>query len=284
MNPFDAFQNQLTIFEHFLQDWIDHYKKKMPIENERLIDAFEYALSGGKRFRPLLTILTARVFKQDLQYVLPYACGIEFLHTYSLIHDDLPAMDNASKRRGRPSLHKAFDEATAILTGDALLTEAFELAIYHKPPHQETSSLIKLLVQAAGGRGMISGQMMDLQTINDKHDLDLEQLYNLKTGAVISACVIGAALLSGAQESSLVVFKDFAQKLGIAFQIADDLEDFEQDSFKKPQTVNCVHQWGLKKAKERLETLSKEALDILESISETKDLQSLARWNMNRVL
>ena len=285
MNPFkESFQSQLTVFDHFLQNWINNYKKKIPLESKILVDAFEYALSGGKRFRPLLAILTAKVFKKDIQCVLPYACAIEFLHTYSLIHDDLPAMDNASKRRGRPSLHKAFDEATAILTGDALLTEAFELAICHTANDQNISSLIGLLVQAVGGRGMISGQIMDLQTIN-KHDhpLNLEWFYSLKTGALISASVVGVAILLEVQESSSLALKKIAQKLGIAFQIADDIEDFEQDKLKA-KTVNCVYQWGFKKAKERLDALSKQALDILISITGTEDLQKLVQWNLRRIL
>ena len=162
--PLEAsFQNELNLFNQFLQSWIKKYQKSIPTQAQQLVDALKYALTGGKRFRPLLVILTAKIFRKDLKLALPYACAVEFLHTYSLIHDDLPAMDNADKRRGQPSLHKSFDEATAILTGDALLTEAFALAVSHQRKSFNTALLIQLLVQTAGGRGMIGGQILDLQ-------------------------------------------------------------------------------------------------------------------------
>ena len=283
-SPFKAvFQEELDLLNCFFQNWITNYHKSIPCNNKQLVDAFKYAFTGGKRFRPLLVILTAKAFKQNIQHILPYACAVEFLHIYSLIHDDLPAMDNAEKRRGRLSLHKAFNEAVAILTGDALLTEAFSLAISYKPKSlQDISPLIHLLVQAIGGRGMISGQMIDLQAIHDSQPIDLEQLYDLKTGALISTSVIGAAMLSEVQDSTVLKLKSFAQKLGIAFQIADDLEDFEGQSDKKASIINCAHQWGLKTAKEKLCAFYREALDILKSIENTEDLQKLIQLHFEK--
>lgn len=280
-----AFQEELAFFHQFLQTWIEKYQKNVPSKNNQLIEALKYALKGGKRFRPLLVILTTKSFKQDVKCVLPYACSVEFLHTYSLIHDDLPAMDNAEKRRGRLSLHKAFNEAIAILTGDALLTEAFGLAVSYKPKFlKDTSSLVQLLVQAAGGQGMISGQMIDLQAIHDGQSIDLEQLYDLKTGALISSSVMGAAVLSEVQEPTVLKLKDFAQKLGIAFQIADDLEDFEEQSDGKLNIINCAHQWGLKTAREKLYALYQEALGILKSIENTENLQNLMQLHFKKHL
>ena len=150
-----SLQEQHALFEAFLDHWLEDYAKEVPSENKELIRAFKYALKGGKRFRPLLVLSTAKTFHKDLNAVLPFACAVEFIHTYSLIHDDLPAMDNAAMRRGRPSHHKAFSEATAILTGDALLTEAFTLAIHESrsAPYDHSAALVYLLACAAGGKG-----------------------------------------------------------------------------------------------------------------------------------
>ena len=299
--PGTSFQDELNFFNQFLESWIKRYQKNIPTQAQQLVNALKYALGGGKRFRPLLVILTAKAFKQDLKSVLPYACAVELLHTYSLIHDDLPAMDNAEKRRGRLSLHKAFNEAIAILTGDALLTETFELAVFYKPKFlQDTSSLVQLLVQAAGGRGMVSGQILDLQAVDlqaadpqvvdlritdpqaiNWQKIDLEHLYELKTGALISASIIGAAMLSGARKSDILKLKSFARKLGIAFQIADDLEDFEEQSNDK-SVINYVHQWGIQTAKKKLHEYLRQSLDILKSVKNTKDLQKLMRLHFNR--
>lgn len=280
-----AFQEELASFHQFLQNWIEKYQKSVPSKNNQLIDSFRYALKGGKRFRPLLVILIAKTFKQNIKSVLPYACSVEFLHTYSLIHDDLPAMDNSDKRRGCLSLHRAFNEAIAILTGDALLTEAFSLAVSYKPKSlQDISPLIHLLVQAVGGRGMISGQMMDLQAIHDGQPIDLKQLYDLKTGVLISSSIMGAAVLSEVQEPAILELKKFAQKLGIAFQIADDLEDFEDQSYGKLNIINCAHQWGLKTAKEKLYVLYQEALGILRSIENTESLQNLMQLHFKKYI
>ena len=299
-SPFEvAFQEELNALDRFLQNWIKNYKKSVPPENKQLVDAFKYALVGGKRFRPLLTLLTAKAFKQDIKHLLPYAWSVELLHTYSLIHDDLPAMDNAEKRRGRLSLHKAFNEAIAILTGDALLTEAFELAVSYKPkPLQNTSLLVQLLVQAVGGRGMISGQMLDLQAagthaadpqvvdlqIANNRSIDLERLYDLKTGALISASILGAAMISGVKKRELSKLKVFAQKLGIAFQIADDLEDFNEQSDEKANIINYAHQLGVQVAKRKLHKLFSQSLEVLKTIENTKALQKLMHLHFERQL
>ncbi len=314
-----AFQKELDLLDRFLQSWIENYRKNVPPENKQLVEALKHALVGGKRFRPLLALLIAKAFKQDMKCVLPYACSIEFLHSYSLIHDDLPAMDNAEKRRGRLSLHKAFNEGTAILTGDALLTEAFELAVSHKSRFlQDTSSLICLLVQAVGGRGMISGQMLDLQAVDlqavdlqavdpqavdpqavdpqavdpqvvdlqvsNNKSINLERLYDLKTGGLICASIIGAAMISGVKELDLLKLKSFAHKLGIAFQIADDLEDFNEQSDKSANVINCAHQWGVQVAKKKLYKLFSQSLEILKSIENTKGLQMLMRLHFEKQL
>lgn len=279
-----SLQKQHALFESFLDNWLKDYEKEIPSENKELIKAFNYALKGGKRFRPLLVLSTAKTFQKDLDEVLPFACAVEFIHTYSLIHDDLPAMDNASMRRGRPSHHKTFNEATSILTGDALLTEAFTLAIQDRPsfPYDQSSAIVYLLACAAGGRGMVSGQMMDLQAVKNSK-LNLEYIHFCKTGALICICIVGAATLSGLPAELIRHLKDFGQDLGNAFQIADDLEDIHQE--KKPQnTVNCAYRWGVKKALDKLHHLSHQALAFLKHIPESQDLQSLVKFNLHRAI
>ena len=287
--PFiSSFQSELSLFHQFLQNWIKKYQESIPHQAHQLIEALKYAVVGGKRFRPLLAILTAKAFRQDVEHILPYACAVEFLHTYSLIHDDLPAMDNADKRRGRSSLHKAFNEATAILAGDALLTEAFILAVSYKSQNlEDTSTLVDILGQAVGGRGMISGQILDIRLVNSQiagnKSIDLEELYSLKTGALISASIVGIAMLSGIKDSDILKLKDFAYKLGIAFQVADDLEDFEQQSDHK-SVINCAHQWGVQVAQKKLWKLYNQSLDILKSIENTEGLQKLIRLHFSKSL
>ncbi len=288
-----SFQEMVVLFDKFLQDWINTYQQKIPPENKQLIKAIKYALKGGKRFRVLLALSVAKslntkslltkesIQKENMHFVLPFACGVEFIHTYSLVHDDLPAMDNASQRRGRLSLHKAFDEATAILVGDTLLTEAFSLVAYY-PIHAK--ALVELLALAAGGQGMISGQMMDLQAKNHAH-LDLEKLYTLKTGALILAPVVGTATLLKARTLVVTHLEKFAQNLGIAFQIADDLEDFDSTDSHTVPSINCVQRWGFHKAKKKLQDYSLNAIKALEPIAENLDithLVQLVELNVNR--
>lgn len=279
-----SLKKQKALFESFLENWLKKYQELIPSENQELIKSFRYALEGGKRFRPLLVLAAAKAFKADAEKILPFACAVEFIHTYSLIHDDLPAIDNSDKRRGKASHHKVFGEATSILTGDALLTEAFNLAIREKAafPYHQTSAVIYILVVAAGGRGMVSGQMLDLKALKDA-SLDLEQIHFYKTGSLITSCVLGTGHLSGVSAQTMIKLKEFGDHLGCAFQIADDLEDIYQE--KKPETkVNCAYRWGVKETLERLAALSAHALNILDEIPQSQDLQDLVKFNLNRVL
>jgi len=205
---------------------------------DRIIAAMRYAaLAGGKRLRPFLAIETAGLFDVAAETAANAAAAIECVHCYSLVHDDLPAMDNDDLRRGRPTVHKAFDEWTAILAGDALLTLAFEvLAGLAAPGGPGTNAaLIASLARAAGPAGMVGGQCLDLEA--DKLGLPVEpdaahveRLQALKTGAIIrSACEFGA-ILGQAGESERRALQTYGQRLGVAFQIADDLLDVEGDA------------------------------------------------------
>lgn len=196
---------------------------------QRIIyDAMRYSLfAGGKRLRPILMWETARMCGGDWEDVEPFACAMEMIHTYSLIHDDLPAMDNDDLRRGMPTNHIKFGEAHAILAGDALLNRAFEITSEYKYINPERAlRAMAVLAKSSGTEGMIGGQVVDLDAEGRKISLDeLRYIHLLKTGAIIrSSCVIGA-VMAGADEDSIKAVDEYARNLGVAFQIRDDILD-----------------------------------------------------------
>jgi len=202
-------------------------------QKSRLLSAMHYSLmAGGKRIRPILCISAASAANENDMDVLPTACAIECIHTYSLIHDDLPSMDNDDLRRGNPTCHKAFDEATAILAGDALLTLAFEIlseeTLSHTP--QVRLEIIRIIANAAGPYGMIEGQMRDIASETKRlSENELEQLHNLKTGALITASVNAGAILAKATEKQQQQLNVYAQNIGLAFQVIDDVLNVKGD-------------------------------------------------------
>lgn len=203
---------------------------------KRLIEAVRYsALGAGKRIRPFLLIETAKLFGVSSAGVLRAAAALEMIHCYSLIHDDLPAMDNDDLRRGKPTSHRAFDEATAILAGDALLTYAFDVLADEKTSLNASlrANLVLGLARASGLGGMVGGQMLDLQAESSPEPLSLaeiEQLQAMKTGALLVYAVDAGAMLGGCDEISRQKLREFARKLGVAFQIADDILDHTGDA------------------------------------------------------
>ena len=196
-----------------------------------VIEAARYSLfAGGKRLRPILCLASAEVVGGDIEPVLPAACALEMIHTYSLIHDDLPAMDNDDFRRGVPTNHKVFGEAIAILAGDALLTEAFEYFALSGVSPRKVTEVILIAVKAAGYRGMIGGQVIDLECENRKVDLaTVEYMHIHKTGALLSASLEIGAILGGGDQVQTSALKNYGHHVGLAFQITDDLLDVEGD-------------------------------------------------------
>lgn len=198
-------------------------------------EASRYSLfAGGKRLRPILCLAAVDVFGGAQETVLPAACALEMIHTYSLIHDDLPAMDNDDFRRGRPTNHKVFGEAMAILAGDALLTEAFSLmtdaGARGTVPAERLIRVIAVIARAAGYRGMVGGQVIDLESESREVDLaTVEYMHLRKTGALISASLEAGAILGGASEEQIAALTRYGHHLGLAFQITDDLLDIEGD-------------------------------------------------------
>jgi geranylgeranyl diphosphate synthase, type II len=211
----------------------------------RLASAMRYSvLGGGKRLRPVLCLMATEACGGDPEAALPAACALEFVHTYSLIHDDLPAMDNDDLRRGRATCHKAFDEATAILAGDALLTLAFELIAREVEPASAALECVRVLAEAAGPAGMVGGQMADLQAEQQALDehcegslAELEAIHRRKTGALLRAPLQMGALIALAPETHRNALDHYGRAVGLAFQIVDDLLDVQGDETKLGKRV-----------------------------------------------
>jgi len=256
-----------------------------------LIDAMRYGVfNGGKRIRPTLVYLACEALDTDLSLADKPACAIELIHAYSLIHDDLPAMDDDDFRRGKPSCHVKFDEATAILAGDALQTMAFEtLACDTQLTLQTRLDLIRELSSAAGASGMVAGQAIDISFENKQVDpVSLENMHRRKTGCLISACLKFGAIISAASPAKTETMEQFGQVLGLAFQIRDDILDVigDEQTIGKPvgsdmsnEKSTFVSVYGLDEASRRLDQLLVDALAALAPLGPTaRPLGDIARF------
>ena len=220
------FRDQIAQYRAAIEEFLQgQFCEDLP--QKRLFDAMRYSLlAGGKRIRPVLTLEFCRICGGDWRSALPFACALEMIHTYSLIHDDLPCMDNDDYRRGRLTNHKVFGEALAVLAGDGLLTAAFETAASAATDPAVTVKAIRILAEQAGELGMVGGQVLDMDA--EEQELTEQGIYDIqcrKTGALIqAACQIGVVAASGTQQQ-LDAAKTYAQNLGLAFQIRDDMLD-----------------------------------------------------------
>ncbi len=265
---------------------------------EQLRQAISYSqLNGGKRVRPLLVYAAAKAIDtsaHDNKQLDKVAASVEMLHTYSLIHDDLPAMDDDDLRRGQPTCHKAFDEATAILAGDALQTRAFELLTEItgcEPPTQ--LALVATLAKASGSRGMVGGQAMDLAAVDQNINLaQLETMHSLKTGALIRAAVTMGAQFAQANPEQLKSLDDYAEAIGLAFQVQDDILDIESDTatlgktqgadiaLNKPTYPALL---GMQGAKEKAQQLHNQAIVALAGFDDNaQPLRDLSAYIISR--
>ncbi|MDO5142661.1 MAG: polyprenyl synthetase family protein [Eubacteriales bacterium] len=207
---------------------------------DRIFEAARYSLlAGGKRLRPMIVLAFCRLCGGQTAQALSFACALEMIHTYSLIHDDLPCMDDDDLRRGRPSCHRAFDEVTAVLAGDGLLTAAFETAAEAPLPAETVLAGIRCLGRAAGMNGMIAGQVLDLGAEHRQIELDaLRLLQDLKTGCLLrAACELGCIAAGRQDADTLAAARRYGEKLGLAFQIQDDILDIEGDAAALGKTV-----------------------------------------------
>ena len=260
-----------------------------------LLEAMDYSLTaGGKRIRPVLAMEFARLGGLEAGEALPVACAVEMLHTYSLIHDDLPCMDNDDLRRGRPTCHKAFDEATAVLAGDGLLTAAFETAAAAEGlPAETVLQCIRILGRAAGMNGMIAGQVLDMGAEHRQLTLEeLQLLQSLKTGCLLwAACELGCAAAGCTDENLLEQAHLYGESLGLAFQIQDDLLDIEGDSAVLGKTTGKDARdekstfpslLGQEACRLLADELTEQAVQAVAGVEDSGFLQWLARSLMGR--
>jgi geranylgeranyl diphosphate synthase type II len=256
-------------------------------------EAMRYSIfAGGKRLRPLLALMAGEVCGGTPEEVLPVACALEMIHTYSLIHDDLPAMDNDDFRRGKLSNHKQFGEAMAILAGDALLTQAFYIVAVYSPRKSQIPPLIEELAEASGSQGMVGGQVLDILSEGQSYDLPhLEQIHRSKTAALLRASLRLGAIAVGAESSQIKRLGDYGEHLGLAFQIKDDILDRtgslevlgktpDKDQAQKKITYPLL--MGLEKAQEWANHQAQAAIDSLGKELDCKTLVDLAHYVVER--
>lgn len=262
----------------------------------KVLDAMQYSVSnGGKRIRPILAIEFSKLVNGNMDCALDMGCAVEMIHTYSLIHDDLPCMDNDDMRRGKPSCHKAFGETNALLAGDALLTEAFGVLSACKGiPDENIVRTVMFLSSFAGINGMVGGQVLDLQFEEQKPTVDeILKMYSLKTcGLIKASCVLGCLTADVYDEEKIKASIDYAENLGIAFQIQDDILDIEGDALKlgkpigsdaKNDKSTIVKYFGLEKSKELVKEYTNKAIMSLEKFDNNTDtLKQLAFMLIDR--
>jgi geranylgeranyl diphosphate synthase, type II len=251
---------------------------------ETIHRAVRYSLfAGGKRIRPVLVLASAEAVGGAIEDALPLACAVEMIHTYSLVHDDLPAMDNDDLRRGRPTNHKVYGEAIAILAGDALLTQAFQHLA--QLPEQAAASVVRrrlaataILAEACGTTGLVGGQVMDLESEGKSVPAEaLERLHRAKTGALLSACVRGGAVLGGASSDEIAHLTHYASAIGLVFQIVDDILDVTESAAQLGKTAGkdvqagkatYVSLHGIERARAMAAELLQQALDAVKPLGD----------------
>ena len=281
----------LTIQKKRVNEYLDEYLLPETVEPEIIHKAIRYSVfSGGKCFRATLCIAACEVFGGDVDRVLPVAAGIELIHTYSLIHDDLPCMDNDDLRRGKPTCHKVFGENIAVLAGDALNALAFNLI-----SRAEDCRLIRVLAQAIGTQGMIGGQVADVQS-SGREDItedDVNYIHMHKTAKLIKASIEMGAITAGATSVELIITEEFGSRIGLAFQIVDDILDIISSdevlgknvgSDEKQDKATYPKVFGLENSKSISREMVKKANEILNRIDcDTSILKELARFVVNRI-
>lgn len=293
------FKDWLTACQSRIEQKLDHWLPAASIHPARLHETMRYAvLDGGKRIRPLLVYAAGGALGVAEEALDGPACAVEFIHVYSLVHDDLPAMDDDDLRRGKPTCHKAFDEPTAILAGDALQTLAFH--VLARDPAIQTDAgarlkMIETLALATGSRGMAGGQAIDLAAVGHTLTLaELEDMHIHKTGALIRASVtLGALSLPGVDHALLERLDRYAKCIGLAFQIRDDIIDIESDTttLGKTQGADVARNkptypalLGMTEAKQRALDLHREALQCLDGLDERADpLRWIAGYIVERI-
>ena len=281
--------------KEFVDSALERYFPRETESTSTIHRAIRHSLfAGGKRIRPILAIAAFEAARGKGNQILPYGCALEMIHTYSLIHDDLPGIDNDDFRRGKPTCHKVFGEAIAILAGDALLTEAFKLMTDrfdrdNDSDHSLTLDVVNKVAQAAGILGMVGGQAMDIESEGREIDLPtLQYIHTHKTGALILVSIQIGGMLGGAKEETLKVLTHYGERVGLAFQIVDDILNVEGkaallgkstggDLSKRKATYPSL--FGIEESKRKAKELVRSAVDALSSFgTEVDPLRGIARF------
>ena len=271
----------------------------MPQQSEypsEIFEAMRYSVfAGGKRLRPILLLSACEALGGESEKAVDFACAIEMIHTYSLIHDDLPAMDNDDYRRGRLTSHKKFGEATAILAGDGLLHHAFEVMANAcvKDCNMQTVKAMQAIAHSAGVYGMLSGQVVDV--LSEGKEIDEKTMYFIhknKTAAMLQGALKAGAILAGATQKQIEIMEQAGEKIGVAFQIADDILDITSTleelgkpvhSDEKNEKNTYVTMYGIEKSQQMVETLSQEAISLFQTLGEKADfLIELTKYLIDR--
>jgi geranylgeranyl diphosphate synthase type II len=281
MNFNEELSSLASMVEGYLRGYFDQMLEEIPEKN--LAQSMRYSImAGGKRIRPVLTLATAKMLGVRAEDMMPVAAALEMIHTYSLIHDDLPAMDDDETRRGKPTNHVVYGEAMAILAGDALLNEAFELLLKNslKAGENMISALEAafIVVNAAGKDGMIAGQVIDMESEGKAVEAEtLTAMHRKKTGALLKACILAPAVYARAAAGTRKALSEYAECIGVAFQIKDDILDVESSSEElgkpvgsdeKNHKTTYVTLFGLEKARQMLAETTEKALIVLEPFGE----------------
>jgi geranylgeranyl diphosphate synthase type II len=284
-------ENLKSIINNYLEDY---FKEKQGY-NKKIYEAMSYSLNiGGKRIRPLLLLLTFNMYNECIEEVVPFAAALEMIHTYSLIHDDLPAMDNDDLRRGKSTNHKVFGEAIAILAGDGLLNESANLML--KSALKGGENLIQAtyeILNSAGAEGMIGGQVVDI--LNEGKDITLGELNYMhikKTGELIKTSIVAGAILAKAKKEDINVLSEFGYKLGIAFQIKDDILDIvstteilgkKTNSDTQNNKTNFISMYGLEECEKRCIELTNDCITLLDKLEkDSSKLKEITLLLLNR--
>jgi len=296
MSKSSRFKEMLAVYTARAEQALERFLPAAEKNPERLHQAMRYAvLNGGKRVRPVLVYATGEALGVSLDKLDAAAAAVECIHAYSLVHDDLPAMDDDDLRRGNPTCHRAFDEATAILAGDALQTLAFEILAEHAPVSERARlNMISTLAAASGHAGMVGGQAIDLDSVGKQLTVEeLQTMHLHKTGALIQASVLLGAYASEQQDSALLDnLKHYARSIGLAFQVQDDILDVEGDTavIGKTQGADIARNkptypalLGMERAKEVAQQLHRDALESLSGLDEKANtLRELSAYIVQR--
>ncbi|GAA0780335.1 polyprenyl synthetase family protein [Hathewaya limosa] len=277
-----------------VNEYLENYFSNKSNYNKLIYEAMGYSIGvGGKRIRPILMLLTYKMYKEDYKNVLSVAGAIEMIHTYSLIHDDLPCMDNDDLRRGMPTNHKKFTEGIAVLAGDGLLNEAFCVMLNANIEDNLKVKVMKIIGNAASVEGMIGGQIVDI--LSEGKSIEEEKLYYMhskKTGELIKSSILAGAVLGEAEENEIEILRKYGEKLGLVFQIKDDILDVEGNKEKLGKNpkmdesrnkTNFITLYGIDKCKAMAEDMTKECFELLDSLKgNTQELKELTKFLLLR--